>query len=238
MRYVWQPEIDNRLISKPFGKLFLNYLKNWDLKTNKNVDYFLTNSKTVQARIKKFYGRNATVIYPPVSLNNNKPLPKEDYYLMLGRLIPYKKVDLAIKACQKEKVKLLVAGDGPEKSYLERIASDNIKFLGRVNNEEKLDLLLKAKALIFPGEEDFGIVPIEALSSGTPVIAYGKGGATEYIKDGKNGILFKEQSIESLTEALKKFDRIEFDKRYIIKSATKFSKDRFKNEIKEFIERI
>jgi len=239
MRYVWQPEIDNRLISKPFGRLFLNYLKGWDLKTNKGVDYFITNSKTVQLRIKKFYGRNATVIYPPVNLiKSSEENKKEDYFLTLGRLIPYKRIDLAISACKTQKIKLLVVGDGPEKDNLLRVANENIKFLGRVSNHDKEDLLTRARALIFPGEEDFGIVPIEALSSGTPVIAYGKGGATEYIKNGRNGILFKEQTTESLVKAIEEFNNRKFDKGYIIKSASKFSKNRFKNEIKEFIERI
>lgn len=239
MRYVWQPEIDNRLISKPFGRLFLNYLKGWDLKTNKGVDHFITNSKTVQARIKRFYGRNATVIYPPVSLiDTSKKIKKEDFFLTLGRLIPYKKIDLAILACKEKNIKLLVAGDGPEKDHLTSMANENIEFVGRVSDKEKEELLRKAKALIFPGEEDFGIVPIEALSAGTPVIAYGKGGATEYVKDGRNGILFKEQSLESLSKAIDQFNDKKFDKGYIIKSALKFSKDRFKSEIKEFIERI
>ncbi len=238
MRYVWQPEIDNRLVSKPFGKLFLDYLKRWDLRTNKNVDYFLTNSKTVQKRIKDYYSRSATVIYPPVTLSRYEPVEKGDYYLTLGRLISYKKNDLAIQACEKLGRKLHVAGDGPQLTRLKGMAKSHTKFLGRVSNAEKYDLLAKAKALIFPAEEDFGIVPIEALSCGTPVIAYGKGGATEYICPGKNGMLFRKQTAESLIEAIKKFENTKFDKKAIIKSANAFSKDRFIKEIKDFIERM
>ncbi len=239
MRYVWQPDLDNRLVSKPFGRLFLDYLKRWDLKTNKNVDYFITNSKTVQRRIKNFYARDSKVIYPPVTLLEcPKENTKSDYYLTLGRLIPYKKNDLAIQACEKIGRKLLVAGDGPELDNLKNIAKANTSFLGRVSNDEKKKLLCQAKALIFPPEEDFGIVPIEALSAGTPVIAYGKGGATEYIESGKNGLLIKNQTPASLVEAIKLFEKTKFDKKDIINSAHKFSKERFIREIKEFIERI
>lgn len=239
MRYVWQPEIDDRLVSKPFGRLFLDYLKRWDLKTNKSVDYFITNSKTIQKKILKFYGRSSEVINPPVDLlKADKDEKKGDFYLSLGRLIPYKRNDLAIETCEAMEEKLYIAGDGDEAENLKHLAKKNTKFLGRVSNEEKRKLLTQAKALIFAGEEDFGIVPIEAMSVGTPVVAYGVGGATEYIADGKNGILFDRQNKESLSDALKRFSGIKFDKQYIIKSAQKFSKKRFIDEIKEFIERI
>ena len=238
MRYVWQPEIDDRLVSKPFGKLFLDYLKKWDLKTNRSVDYFITNSKTVQNRIQKFYGRSSTVIYPPVTLLTPSSEKKKDHYITLGRLIPYKKNDLAIEACEKLGKDLHVAGDGPEAEKLSGLAKNHTKFLGRISNELKQKELCEAKALIFPAEEDFGIVPIEAFSCGTPVIAYGKGGATEYVKNNRNGILFSPQNTQSLIEAIEKFEAAKFDKEYIIKSSKQFSKDRFINEIKEFVERI
>lgn len=238
MRYVWQPEIDNRLVSKPLGRLFLEYLKKWDLKTNKSVDYFLTNSKTVQKRIQKFYGRSSTVIYPPVDLLKPSNDPKKDYYISLGRLIPYKRNDLAIKAFNHIGKKLYIAGDGDERQALEKIAEKTISFLGRISDESKVKLLSQAKALIFAAEEDFGMVPIEAMSVGTPVIAFGKGGATEYVESGKNGILFKEQTTESLVNAVRSFEGRKFDKQYIIKSAKRFSKERFISEIKKFIERI
>ncbi|MFH1855397.1 MAG: glycosyltransferase [bacterium] len=238
MRYAWQSEIDDRLVSKPFGRFFLEYLKRWDIRNNKDVDFFLTNSKTVQKRIKKFYGRSSTVIYPPVNLLQSKQSKPGNYFISLGRLIPYKRTDLAILSCQKLGQKLLVAGDGEDLSSLEKIATKPTKFLGRISSEQKAQYLGSAKALIFPGEEDFGIVPIEALSCGTPVIAYAKGGASEYIINRKNGILFKEQNVESLIEAIEKFSKTKFDKKYIIKSAQKFAKECFKKEIKEFIERI
>ncbi len=238
MRYVWQSELDDRLISKPLGRFFLEYLKRWDIKNNKGVDFFLTNSKTVQKRIKKFYGRSSTVIYPPVNLIKNHSNKEKNYFLSLGRLIPYKRIDLAILSSQELSQNLLVAGDGEERSMLEKIAIKPTKFLGRVSGEDKKRYLCNAKALIFPGEEDFGIVPIEALSCGTPVIAYASGGASEYIINGKNGILFKEQTIDCLIEALEKFNKVKFDKKYIMKSAQKFATERFILEIKEFIERI
>jgi len=238
MRYVWQSEIDDRLISKPFGRFFVEYLKRWDIKNNKSVDFFLTNSKTVQKRIRRFYGRSSTVIYPPVNLLDVQSDKTQDYFISLGRLIPYKRIDLAILSCQALNQKLLIAGDGEELPSLERIATKPTRFLGRVSGEEKARYLDSAKALIFPGEEDFGIVPIEALSCGTPVIAYAIGGASEYIINGKNGILFKEQSVNCLSEAVEKFNKTKFDKKYIIKSAQKFAKKRFIREITEFIERI
>lgn len=237
MRYVWQSEIDKRLISKPFGKLFLNYLKRWDLKTNNSVDYFITNSNTVKKRIKKFYDRDATVIFPPVELIGQSK-PKEDFYFILSRLIPYKKVDIAINAAKIAKVKLIVGGDGPERDNLVKLASSDIKFVGRVSNDEKKDLFQRAKGFIFPAEEDFGIVPVEALSAGTPVIAFNAGGATETISNLKNGILFDKQTAESLAEAIMKFEKLKFSEKEIIESAKIYSKDRFISQIKNFIYNI
>ena len=239
MRYVWQPEIDKRLVKLPLGKYFINYLKKWDLRTNKNVDYFLTNSSYTKERIRRIYKRGATVIYPPVKIH---PLPrhiqKQDFYFCLSRLIPYKKIDLAIRACENLSRKLIVAGEGPELKKLRKIAGSTTKFIGRIDDKKKMNLLRKAKALIFPCEDDFGIVPIEAMSQGTPIIAYKKGGARESVLDGKTGILFEKQSVKSLTAAIRKFEKSQFDQKEIIRRAKGFSKQRFIKEIKKFIKQI
>jgi len=238
MRYVWQSDIDDRLVKLPLGKYFLNYLKNWDLRTNKTVNYFLANSKNTASRIKKFYNKDATVIYPPVKTIPPLNIKKGNYYLCLGRLIPYKRFDLAIEAFNMLGHRLIVAGDGPEAAKLKKMARENIQFVGAVNNERKYQLLSGAKALIFPGEEDFGIVPIEAMSQGTPVIAYGKGGALETVVDGKTGVLFNEQSAESIYNAVKKFEKIKFADSDLLKQPEKYSLKRFQKEIREFIEKI
>jgi len=239
MRYVWQSEIDRRLVRIPFGKYFLNYLKKWDLKTNEGVDYFLTNSSNMKDLIKKCYKRDATVIYPPVDITPlDKKYIRESFYLFLARLVPYKKADLAIMACNELGRKLVVAGSGPEIEKLKSLAGKTISFTGRVDNAEKLKLYSRAKALIFPAEEDFGIVPVEAMAQGTPVVAYGHGGATETVSDCTNGVLFDKQDVNSLKSAIVKFENMQFDENKIKKSVEKFSKERFEIEIKDFINKI
>lgn len=239
MRYIWQTDIDRRLIDHKVGKHFINFLKKWDLRTNKGVDYFLTNSNYTKERIKKYYNRDATVIYPPV---NFPPKPnetkKEDFYLCLSRLIPYKRIDLAVEALSELGKKLIVAGDGPELAHLKELDGPMVNFVGRVEEEEKFRLLSRAKALIFPADEDFGIVPVEALSSGTPVIAYKKGGIMETIVDGKNGVLFEDQTISSLKQAIRRFETLQFNQRSVEQSASSFSKDEFTKKVKKFIEKI
>jgi len=239
MRYVWQSHIDRRLVQIPFGKHFINYLKKWDLKTNSGVDYFLTNSNNTKKRIKDFYNREAAVIYPPVEITPPKDrVKKQEFYLCLGRLIPYKRFDLAISACRKLNRKLIIAGIGPELKSLKKIAANNTEFVGRVNDKQKARLLSRARALIFPSDEDFGIVPVEAMGYGTGVIALGKGGALESVIDGKTGVFFKEQTEESARSAIMEFERLKLDPAFMQNHAKKFSKNRFKSEIKEFIERI
>lgn len=238
MRYVWQTDIDDRLIRLPLGRLFLNYLKNWDLKTNEGVDYFLTNSSYTAERIKRLYNRKATVIYPPITLGDKVEEQKDDYFLCISRLVGYKRFDLAIKACSQLGRKLKVAGDGPELKNLKKLASKDIEFLGRVDSKEKWKLISKAKAVIFPAEEDFGIVPVEAMSVGTPVIAFGRGGATESISEGKTGVFFNTQDVQSLVDAITKFEKLSFNAYDIRKQSEKFSKEIFEEKIKEFIDKI
>lgn len=241
MRYAWEPDVDNRIIKLPFGKMMINYLKKWDLKTNKGVDYFLSNSEYTSLRIKKFYNRDATVIYPPVNIDKfsyEDGIKREDYYVAVSRLVNYKRIDLAIKACNNLDRKLKIIGSGPEKDNLKQISSDKVEFLGRTSDEKKFETIRRARALIFPADEDFGIVPIEAMSQGTPVIAYGKGGVRESVAEPECGAFFKNQTPDSLAEAIIKFENMKFDEKTIAKRAKNFSQEIFKKRIIDFIELI
>jgi glycosyltransferase involved in cell wall biosynthesis len=206
----------------------------------KRVDRFLANSKTVAARINKFYRCPAEVVYPPVKTDYFKPTHEApgDYFLSVSRLISYKRIDLVIKACIATKSKLKVVGTGPEEASLKELAVNApwIEFLGRVSDEELPGLYTKAKAFLFAAEEDFGIVPVEAMSAGRPVIAYGKGGATESVAEGLSGVFFKEQTSESLAEVLVSFDPAAWNSHAIHDHATTFDKRVFSERIKKIIE--
>jgi len=242
MRYAWETKTDPRIIKLPFGKFFVRLLKKWDIESNKGVDFFISNSQYTASRIKKFYNRDATAIYPPVVINENYPSVKEnnDFYFAISRLVSYKRIDLAIDACIKLNRNLIVAGDGAELENLKKLAQghNNIKILGKVSNKQKDNLYKAARAVIFPADEDFGIVPIEANSFGTPVVAFNRGGCRETIQDGINGVLFERQTTQSICEAIEKLEKIKFNSVEIIKSAKKFSAENFQNNIKVFIESI
>ncbi len=219
------------------ARWILHYLRIWDFSASARVDVFIANSKHIANRIKKIYRRKAKVIYPPVSVEEFKPMPKENYFIAVSRLVPYKRIDVAVEAFSKLGLKLLVVGEGPEEEKLKKIASKNVEFVGYVERDKLRELMAKARALIFPAEEDFGITPVEAQASGTPVIAYGVGGSAETIVDGETGILFQKQTPESLIEAVKIFLKVEdkFDTKSMLKNARRFSKDRFQKEFENFV---
>lgn len=229
-----------RRILLVLGQIPMHFLRILDFKYAQRPDFFITNSEEVKRRVWKFYKRDATVIYPPVELEHViKGLKKENFLFAGGRLSRAKRIDLAIEACKKLNLKLKVFGKGfgNIKNELSKIASKNIEFVGEVNDEEKMTYMAKAKGYIFPADnEDFGILPVEAMASGTPVIAHNSGGVKESIIDGKTGLFFDELTVESLVEALKKFEKMKFKQEDCITQAKKFSKDRFKREIKEFVE--
>lgn len=211
----------------------------WDVASANRVDYFIANSTEVQKRIMKHYKRDAIVINPPVRCNLfNISETDRDYYFVLSRLVSYKRFDLAVQACKELGKKLVVIGDGPEKENLVKIADgdENIVFLGRQSDEVVKKYMSECKALLFPGEEDFGIVPVEAQACGRPVIAYGKGGVLDSIIDGKTGVFFKEQTAESLKETILKFETMKFDKKEIRNHALEFDEEVFQKKIKEFID--
>lgn len=223
-----------------FAKFFIHYLRIWDSLASQRVDAFLAISHYVKRRIKKTYGRDSEVIYPPVDVDFFElSEKKEDFYLTASRMVPYKKIDLIVEAfaAMPEK-RLLVIGDGPEKEKIKAKAKKNITFLGSITDQEMKNYMQRAKAFVFAAIEDFGIVPIEAMATGTPVIALGKGGSLETIKEGVSGLFFPEQTVSSLQEAMMKFEKVQdnFHPKKVRESVLSFNKDRFQKEIKTFVE--
>lgn len=243
MRYAWELRDDYikgmGKLKRRLVKILLHYMRIWDLASANRVDYFIANSTEVQKRIKKHYKRDSVVINPPVRCDLfNISETDGDYYFVISRLVGYKRFDLAVQACSELGKKLVVIGDGPEKEKLEKVANENVTFLGRQPDEVVKKYMSECKALLFPGEEDFGIVPVEAQACGRPVIAYGKGGVLDTVINGKTGVYFKEQTVESLKEAIIKFEKMKFNKNEIRKHALEFDEKVFQNKIKEYIEEV
>lgn len=243
MRYAWDLREEylkrENILLRPFIALFLSYLRHWDKNGSKNVDFFIANSQNVANRIKKCYNRKSTVIYPPVDtkllkLNAKK---RDGYYLIVSRLVEYKKVDLAIEAFIKLNKKLIIIGAGRDEKRLKKLANSNknIFFKGFVKDNELLEYYQKAKAFIHPQIEDAGIALLESQSCGTPVIAYAKGGALETVIEGKTGHFFHEQTPEALIKAVKEFEKMKFDPKECRKNALKYDKEIFKKKIKKFV---
>lgn len=227
-------------------KILAHYLRIWDKTSADRVDYFIANSKATGQRIKKYYKTEAAVIYPPVANVYEANPPKFDkagksgYFLIISQLTPYKRIDIAIEAFNKLGSPLYVVGDGPDKKRLQKTAGQNVKFLGWLPEEEKWRHLENCEALIFPGEDDFGIVPVEAMACGKPVLASRAGGALETIIEGETGEFFSELSPESIIggiERLKENAR-KYDEKKIIAAAARFSEEKFVNEIREFINKL
>lgn len=241
MRYAWEKKDeytqDMGILKKKLVNLLLHYMRMWDVISSNRVDYFIANSTEVQKRIKKHYKREAVVINPPVRCNMFTIADKdEDYFFVVSRLVKYKRFDLAVKACNELGKKLVIIGDGPEKENLQKIAKENIIFLGRQPDDIVKKYMSECRALLYPGEEDFGIVPVETQACGRPVIAFGKGGVLDSVVDGKTGVLFKEQTVESLKEAIVKFETMSFNKEEIRKHAMNFDETVFQKKIRNFIE--
>src|SRR6266478_7360344 len=212
MRWVWR--YDDYVAREGFGgvvrsalPLLLWGLRKWDLRASQQPNYYIANSRLVAARIRKIYGREAFVIPPPIDVNRfQMSVEIDDYYLVLSRLMPYKRIDLAIEACKRANRRLVIIGDGPDRDRLEKMADDRIEFLGRQPDAIVNYYLSRCRALLFPGEEDFGMAPLEANAAGRPVIAYRGGGAIETIEEEKTGIFFDQPDSRALNEAIEKFE--------------------------------
>lgn len=237
VRYYWSG-YDEYLANPGFGALnpivrlvmpgMVNKLRYWDYAAAQRPDYLVANSNVVSERINKYYKRDSDVINPPVEVDRFKLSEKPgSYYLVVSRLVPYKRVDLAIEACNQLGKELVVAGKGPELKRLQKLAGNTIRFITNPSDSQVEDLYSGAKAFIFSAEEDFGITPVEAMSAGLPVICYGRAGVTETVIDGKTGVYHGEQTKKSLADAISKFETMSFDKKLIAKRAQDFSEERF-----------
>jgi glycosyltransferase involved in cell wall biosynthesis len=213
-----------------------SYLRAWDLAASYRVDYFIAISEAVGARIRKFYRRRAALIYPPVDTRRFELSSEiEDYFLVVSRLVPYKRVDIAVEAFSRLGLPLVIAGDGRDRKRLEAMAKPNVRFLGRIAEEELPKMLARCRAFIFPGEEDFGIAPLEAQAAGRPVIAYAAGGALETVVERVTGCFFHEQEAEALAEAVRHFDERDYDPTAIRHHALGFDIEVFKEQFRAFV---
>lgn len=245
LRYAWEVDYLKNLEFSPWPlhKSVLHpiarMLRSWDKKASGNVNIFIANSRFVAGKIRSYYGRDSLVVYPPVDTDVFYPDPqaaRKEYYLMVGRLLYYKSFDLGIKAFNQLKKPLKIVGAGPEYKKLQELADNRfVEFVSFVGDEELRTIYSDAKALVFPQTEDFGLVAAEAQACGLPVIAYNQGGGREIVEDKKTGILFNEQSVPALIEAVRDFERMTFDRSYIARRAKRFSKKNFKEEIKKII---
>ena len=221
------------------AKYFLHKIRIWDISTVNRVDYYIANSNYIAKRIKKIYGKESKVIYPPVDVEKFKLCEKkEEFYLTASRMVPYKKIDLIVEAFSKTNKKLVVIGTGPDMEKIKAKAGKNIELMGYQSDEVMIDMMQKAKAFVFAAEEDFGITPVEAQACGTPVICLGKGGTKETVLDMVTGVYFMEQTVEALLEAIQKYEKNLdiFNPKTIRDNALKFSRERFETEIKTFVE--
>jgi glycosyltransferase involved in cell wall biosynthesis len=215
----------------------LPFLRRWDYKAAQKVDYFIANSHNCRQRIEKFYRREATVIHSPIDASRFEPAAEiDDYFLVVSRLVPYKRLDLAVSAAAMTGKPLKVVGTGVDLDRLKRLAGPDTKFLGRVDDRELKQLYRRCQALIFPGEEDFGLTPLEAMASGRPVIAYRAGGALETVIDGETGLFFDEQTVTSLAAVMQNFIPENFRTQRLREWAGSFDKEQFKQKLGAFME--
>jgi len=241
MRWVWRYE--DYVARERFGrgiKSLLPFclwgLKKWDLRASQQPNYYIANSRLVAERIRKIYGREAFVIPPPIEVNRfHMSNDIEDYYLILSRLMPYKRIDLAIEACKRMNRRLIIIGDGPDRARLEKLADDRIEFLGRQPDQIVNYYAARCRALLFPGEEDFGMAPLEANAAGRPVIAFRGGGAVETVEDGKTGLFFDQPNSRSLSTAIEQFEAMVWSQILLRRHAEKFDRNVFAFRVLQFL---
>jgi glycosyltransferase involved in cell wall biosynthesis len=253
LRYVWDDsvryvrEFTRASPLRAIVPLFLSYLRVWDTLAATRVDYYIAISRYVADRIAKYYKQSAALVYPPVDVHRFRPrlprrwkwsFPPGSYFLVVSRMLPYKRVDLAIQACNKLGLPLVIAGTGPDEKRLRKMAGKTVRFLGFVSDAKLPGLYAGARAFIFPQEEDFGITPLEAAAAGVPVVAFRGGGALESIVEGRTGVFFEEQTTESLVDALRRIRQLKFNRREIRRHALRFSRERFREEFSREVERL
>jgi glycosyltransferase involved in cell wall biosynthesis len=244
MRWVWRYQ--DYAAREGFGRAaravlppMLSKLKRWDLNAAQQPDYYIANSRVVARRIKQIYGREATVIPPPIDTDRFAPSEKlDDYYLVLARLMPYKRIDLAIEACNLLQRPLVIIGDGPDRARLEKLAGPLTRFLGRQPDSVVSRRASRCRALLFPGEEDFGMSPLEVNAAGRPVIAYNAGGAIETVVEGETGLFFDEQTPESLAAAIEEFETHTWNPRVIREHAETFDRNVFSFRMLQFLSSV
>jgi len=244
MRYIWSHYDDyfgdhrTGFPKRQILPIISRRLRSWDVACSDRVDDFVANSRCVAERIQRFYGRDSTVIYPPVDVDFYSPADEErqDFHLIVSALVPYKRIEVAIEAFNRRKSKLIIVGIGPEKDRLQKMASSNIEFAGHVDAERLRRLYRTAQGLIHPGEEDFGISMVEALACECPVLSYAAGGALEIVTHGETGLFFNELTPESLTETVDKADGFSFNKTSMRTASLRFSHSHFKSEFQGLIQ--
>ena len=242
MRFAWNyyAYIERERLSAPV-RLVLPYivhrLRRWDEITADRVDHYVAISHEVERRIRKHYRRSATVIYPPVETRRfHVSELDEGYYVVISRLHAYKRVDIAVEAANRLRTPLKIVGTGRDEKSLKESAGPTVEFLGRLSDDQTVDCLMRSRALIFPGREDFGLVPVEAMACGKPVIAYGRGGALDTVIDGVTGTFFEEQTADRLAEAMRSFRPADFDPYAIRRHAEAFDSSVFRRKMRDFVE--
>lgn len=243
-RFVWEFDayVDREQAGGTAQRLvrpFLGRLQHWERTAADRVDDFVAISREIQTRIRRLYNRESEIIYPPVNTSRFVPDPEgecDDYFLIVSRLVPYKRIDLAVRAFTELGLPLWIGGQGRDRASLEAIAGPNVRFLGRVPDSELGGLMARCRAFVFPGLEDFGITPVEAMAAGRPVIAYAGGGALDSVAEEKTGVFFHEQTPESLVEAVHRFERMDFDPTVIRRRAEGFSTGVFEAKLRAFIQ--
>lgn len=241
-RYVW--ELDAYLAREEVGPVIstglrplISLLKRWDYAAAQRVHHFIAISREIQARIRTYYHRDSTIIYPPVDTDRFVPRNRhEDFFLIVSRLIPYKRIDLAVEACTRLGLPLKIAGRGRDLERLRQLAGPTVEFLGYVPDDQVADLMSRCAAFLFPGLEDFGITPVQAQAAGRPVIAFGGGGALDTVIDGVTGILFKAQTVDSLMDALTRFDPAAYDADVLRTHARQFDTRVFSTQLRAYLD--
>ena len=240
MRFAWQTEQyiareNIRGLAQFVMRILLHFMRRWDVRSSRRVTHFIANSRVVAERIRTHYQREATIIPPPVDLAPFQDIPAGDYLLTGGRLVPYKRIDLAVRACTALGVPLVVFGEGRDKEALMAQAGPNVRFVGRVSEAERLALFAGCRGFLFPGEEDFGITPLEAMAAGRPVLAYHAGGALDTVVPEQTGMFFMEQHVDAVSAGITQLLAHPWDARRIRQHAEQFSRERFMERMRAVI---